>query len=102
MLLSSLTIIISLATFAHAHFQLQYPAARGPFVEDDEPNFCGFFFLLFVPTTSVLTLSPPTDGFTDAVSNRTTFPLGVAYFTFNSEHPAWSSQSFTIIGNRQP
>jgi hypothetical protein len=29
------------ATLVNAHFQLQYPQPRGPFNEDDEPNFCG-------------------------------------------------------------
>lgn len=30
-----------LATAVQAHFQMQYPIPRGPFVEDSEPTFCG-------------------------------------------------------------
>jgi len=55
---------------ASAHFQLQYPAPRGVFVEDNEPTFC--------------------DGYTDAVSNRTSFPLSNGVIQMNSEHPKWT------------
>ncbi|KAJ8508082.1 hypothetical protein ONZ45_g9604 [Pleurotus djamor] len=53
----------------NAHFQLQFPAPRGPFVEDDEPTFC--------------------DGFR-AVGNRTEFPLSGGFYSLNSEHPRWT------------
>ncbi|KAI6005082.1 hypothetical protein F5J12DRAFT_124376 [Pisolithus orientalis] len=59
-----------LATVVNAHFQLQYPIPRGPFVEDQEPTFC--------------------DGYTDAVSNRTVFPLANGVINLNSEHPQWA------------
>ncbi|KAI6045123.1 hypothetical protein EDC04DRAFT_2638572 [Pisolithus marmoratus] len=59
-----------LAAVAHAHFQLQYPVPRGPFVEDQEPTFC--------------------DGYTNAVSNRTVFPLANSVINLNSEHPQWT------------
>ncbi|TFK57431.1 hypothetical protein OE88DRAFT_1730798 [Heliocybe sulcata] len=63
-------IFSGLAAVVSAHFQLQYPAPRGPFVEDDEPSFC--------------------DGYINAVSNRTTFPLSNGVIELNSEHPSWT------------
>ncbi|KAI6136917.1 hypothetical protein F5141DRAFT_58213 [Pisolithus sp. B1] len=59
-----------LAAVANAHFQLQYPVPRGPFVEDQEPTFC--------------------DGYDNAVSNRTVFPLANGLINLNSEHPQWA------------
>ncbi|KAL5519027.1 hypothetical protein ACEPAH_710 [Sanghuangporus vaninii] len=67
-----LSALLALVTSSYAHFQLQFPEPRGPFVEDDEPNFC--------------------DGYTNAVDNRSTFPLGQGFITMNSEHPKWSIQ----------
>jgi len=61
---------LGLASVASAHFQLQYPVPRGVFVEDNEPNFC--------------------DGYTNAVSNRTVFPLNNGVISMNSEHPQWT------------
>ncbi|KAG2116958.1 hypothetical protein DEU56DRAFT_718277, partial [Suillus clintonianus] len=58
-------------TAAQAHFQLQYPIPRGPFVQDSEPTFC--------------------DGYTDAVNNRTVFPLSNGIINMNSEHPLWTA-----------
>lgn len=37
----SLLCISALLGIARAHFQLQYPIPRGPFVETNEVNFCG-------------------------------------------------------------
>ncbi|OCH96596.1 hypothetical protein OBBRIDRAFT_765503 [Obba rivulosa] len=59
-----------LLTVVSAHFQLQYPAPRGPFVEDQELTFC--------------------DGYANAVSNRTQFPISGGFFSLNSEHPQWT------------
>ncbi|KIM84564.1 hypothetical protein PILCRDRAFT_818139 [Piloderma croceum F 1598] len=70
MRLSAVATFLGLASAASAHFQMQYPAPRGPFVEDNEPSFC--------------------DGYTDAVSNRTTFPLTNGVIKMNSEHPTWT------------
>ncbi|TFY73217.1 hypothetical protein EWM64_g10795, partial [Hericium alpestre] len=68
-----LTVAAVLAVFASvatAHFQMQFPVPRGPFVEDDEPTFC--------------------DNYVHAVSNRSEFPLSGGFFTLNSEHPQWT------------
>ncbi|KAF8807189.1 hypothetical protein BYT27DRAFT_7189274 [Phlegmacium glaucopus] len=68
----SLHISVLLAFFtalANAHFQLQFPPPRGPFVEDNEPTFC--------------------DGY-NSVANRTQFPLSGGFFSLNSEHPKWT------------
>ncbi|KAI0670114.1 hypothetical protein C8Q78DRAFT_976624 [Trametes maxima] len=59
-----------LLTAVSAHFQLQYPAPRGAFVEDEEPTFC--------------------DGYANAVSNRTVFPTKGGKISLNSEHPQWT------------
>ncbi|KII93444.1 hypothetical protein PLICRDRAFT_35650 [Plicaturopsis crispa FD-325 SS-3] len=67
---TSFTIFAGLAAVANAHFHLQYPAPRGNFVEDDEPTFC--------------------DGYNNAVSNRTSFPLSGGFITLTSEHPSWT------------
>lgn len=48
------------------HFQLQYPAPRGPFVEPNEVNFC--------------------DSYPNVASSRTPYPLGLAPLELNSEH----------------
>ncbi|KAH7911217.1 hypothetical protein BJ138DRAFT_973749, partial [Hygrophoropsis aurantiaca] len=68
---STLALLTGLASIASAHFQLQYPTPRGPFVEDNEPNFC--------------------DGYNNAVNNRTTFPLSNGIINLNSEHPQWTA-----------
>ncbi|KDQ63868.1 hypothetical protein JAAARDRAFT_29920 [Jaapia argillacea MUCL 33604] len=64
-----LTLISSLVALVHAHFQLQYPIPRGPFVEDSEPTFC--------------------DGYANVTANRTVFPLNSAFIELNSEHTSW-------------
>ncbi|KDR84759.1 hypothetical protein GALMADRAFT_217823 [Galerina marginata CBS 339.88] len=69
---SSVVFLLALlAISVNAHFQLQFPAPRGVFVEDDEPNFC--------------------DGYLTPSTNRTEFPLSGGFFTLNSEHPSWTA-----------
>ncbi|KAJ7783532.1 hypothetical protein DFH07DRAFT_726859 [Mycena maculata] len=63
--------LASFFALANAHFQLQFPIPRGPFVEDSEPTFC--------------------DGYDDVTSNRTTFPLTGGFFSLNSEHTSWTA-----------
>ncbi|KAI0374384.1 hypothetical protein BV20DRAFT_961535 [Pilatotrama ljubarskyi] len=70
MRLATAAFLSALLTVASAHFQLQYPSPRGPFVEDKEPTFC--------------------DGYADAVSNRTVFPTKGGIFSLHSEHPQWT------------
>jgi len=41
MRLSTVSTFLGLASAVSAHFQMQYPDPRGPFVEDNEPSFCG-------------------------------------------------------------
>ncbi|KAL0950891.1 hypothetical protein HGRIS_007650 [Hohenbuehelia grisea] len=71
MIFASYLVAAGFAAVVNAHFQLQFPAPRGRFVEDNEPKFC--------------------DGFTSPVSNRTQFPLTGGFFTLNSEHPKWTA-----------
>ncbi|KAG2057144.1 hypothetical protein BDR06DRAFT_952272 [Suillus hirtellus] len=61
-----------LVTAVQAHFQMQYPIPRGPFVQDSEPTFC--------------------DGYNDAVNNRTVFPFSNGIINMNSEHPLWTAE----------
>ncbi|KAJ8588208.1 hypothetical protein M405DRAFT_820069 [Rhizopogon salebrosus TDB-379] len=70
-MLSSIVFATVLSTAVQAHFQLQYPIPRGPFVQDSEPSFC--------------------DGYNDAVDNRTVFPLSNGIININSEHPLWTA-----------
>ncbi|KAG9314651.1 hypothetical protein JVU11DRAFT_5456 [Chiua virens] len=70
MRLTSLAIVAASLGVATGHFQLQYPLPRGPFVQDSEPTFC--------------------DGYNNAVSNRTTFPISNGVIELNSEHPTWT------------
>ncbi|KIK97648.1 hypothetical protein PAXRUDRAFT_92813, partial [Paxillus rubicundulus Ve08.2h10] len=67
------------ATVANAHFQLQYPLPRGDFVEDQEPTFC--------------------DGYDNAATNRTVFPLSNGIINLNSEHPTWTAG--VIVSTKQ-
>ncbi|KAJ7107670.1 hypothetical protein C8R43DRAFT_852310, partial [Mycena crocata] len=64
-------VFASLIALANAHFQLQFPTPRGPFVEDDEPKFC--------------------DGYDTPAGNRTVFPLTGGFFSLNSEHESWTA-----------
>ncbi|KAJ7706428.1 hypothetical protein B0H17DRAFT_1037165 [Mycena rosella] len=70
MLASKSLVLASLIAYASAHFQLQFPPPRGPFVEDDEPNFC--------------------DGYAET-TNKTVFPLTGGFFSLNSEHTSWTA-----------
>ncbi|KAF8213308.1 hypothetical protein K438DRAFT_1803759 [Mycena galopus ATCC 62051] len=70
MLATTSLIFASFVALASAHFQLQVPVPRGVFVMDSEPTFC--------------------DGYDNAVSNRSTFPISGGYFVLNSEHTSWT------------
>lgn len=70
MRLVNFALLTGVITTVNAHFQLSYPPPRGPFVEDNEVNFC--------------------DSYVQAVSNRSEFPLSGGYVTLNSEHSSWS------------
>ncbi|KAJ7431790.1 hypothetical protein B0H11DRAFT_2128432 [Mycena galericulata] len=70
-MLASTLMFAGLIALANAHFQLEFPIPRGPFVEDNEPTFC--------------------DGYTNVTPNRTIFPLTGGFFTLNSEHPSWTA-----------
>ncbi|KIM52594.1 hypothetical protein SCLCIDRAFT_1223610 [Scleroderma citrinum Foug A] len=61
---------LALAAIANAHFQMQYPIPRGPFVQDSEPTFC--------------------DGYSNVTTNRTVFPLTNGVINLYSEHPKWT------------
>jgi hypothetical protein len=92
-MLSSIVFATVLSTAVQAHFQLQYPIPRGPFVQDSEPSFCGqpeIIYILFVDAHRIV------DGYNDAVDNRTVFPLSNGIININSEHPLWTGTSKEI------
>ena len=60
-------VLLALAATVVAHFQLESPPPRGPFVEDDEPTFC--------------------DGYTSVASPRVQFPLSTTNIVLNSGTP---------------
>ncbi|KAJ7683220.1 hypothetical protein B0H17DRAFT_1170000 [Mycena rosella] len=74
MLASQSLVIASFITLASAHFQLQFPLPRGPFVEAKEPTFC--------------------DGYDNETTNKTVFPLTGGFFSLNSEHTSWTAAVF--------
>lgn len=88
----SLVVLSALCAVASAHFQLQYPAPRGVFVEKDETTFCGTY-LLRTSVYSPLNLCS-LDNYPNAVDNRTLFPLSGGTISLNSEHPIWSRTCF--------
>ncbi|KDQ30567.1 hypothetical protein PLEOSDRAFT_1095975 [Pleurotus ostreatus PC15] len=64
--LYALGLIASFAGVANAHFRLLYPEPRGPFVSDQEPNFCG--------------------GYTNVTPNRTAFPISGGFYSIRTGH----------------
>ncbi|KAI0803055.1 hypothetical protein BC629DRAFT_1438146 [Irpex lacteus] len=68
---AAFVLLSGLVAAASAHFQLQFPPPRGPFVEKNEPTFCDAY--------------PPS-----ADANRTEFPLSGGFISLNSEHPLWT------------
>ncbi|KAK0208519.1 hypothetical protein DFS33DRAFT_1371912 [Desarmillaria ectypa] len=59
------------AGVTRAHFRLLYPEPRGIFVSDTEPDFCG--------------------GYTNAVSNRSQFPLSGGFFSLSTGHTGFTA-----------
>ncbi|EKM83405.1 hypothetical protein AGABI1DRAFT_110069 [Agaricus bisporus var. burnettii JB137-S8] len=70
----SALIVPTLALAVNAHFHLQSPEPRGPFVAASEPNFC--------------------DDYTHVTENRTDFPLNGGIISMNTGHPKWSAAIF--------
>ena len=44
---ATLVFLSGLVAAASAHFQLAFPPPRGPFVEKNEPTFCGKYTTLY-------------------------------------------------------
>lgn len=85
--------VLAFTLAVNAHFQVAFPGPRGPFVEDDEPNFCGMSLYNNQRDRSTKNwLLSTQDGFTQVTKNRTEFPLSGGFFSFNSEHPKWSGE----------
>ncbi|KAI0728637.1 hypothetical protein C8Q72DRAFT_367545 [Fomitopsis betulina] len=67
---ASAALLGGLISAVSAHFHLEYPGPRGPFVANSEPNFC--------------------DDYGEVTTNRTTFPLNNGHYLFKSGHPDWT------------
>jgi hypothetical protein len=83
-----------LTAVVNAHFQLQFPPPRGPFNAPDEVKFCGAsqtFATIYIIHSY---LSVP-DGYPNAASNRTLFPLSGGYITLKTGHPNWTCRSYS-------
>jgi len=57
MLFQHAVLLSAWVALVHAHFQLQFPSPRGPFVENDEPTFCGKIYKLIGNQTHIYILS---------------------------------------------
>jgi hypothetical protein len=86
---STFALLTSATTAVNAHFQLAYPAARGPFNAKNEVNFCGNVARL----SSIRILTFAADNYVDAVDNRAEFPISGGYVTLRSGHPNWNCAS---------
>ncbi|KAF9643645.1 hypothetical protein BDM02DRAFT_3123116 [Thelephora ganbajun] len=82
---SVLVTAFAAVSVVNAHFSITFPGVRGPFNEDNEPQFC--------------------DGYT-APANRTRFPLTNGFITWEASHGSWTigvllstSTSPTSFGN---
>ena len=84
-------LLFTLLTVVRGHFQMQFPVPRGPFVEPNEVNFCGEYIQAF--KCFVLKWTRSVDSYTEAVSNRSLFPLDNGFITLNSEHPQWTGNT---------
>ncbi|KAK0505916.1 hypothetical protein EDD18DRAFT_1325345 [Armillaria luteobubalina] len=93
MQLAFLGLLAFWAGIARAHFRLLYPAPRGVFVSDSEPNFCGEY-LVAVHDSFGNTAHFYPGGYTNAVSNRTGVLLSTA------QNPT-SFDNFTSNGEQQ-
>ncbi|KAI0085633.1 hypothetical protein BDY19DRAFT_964888 [Irpex rosettiformis] len=67
---SGLTFLLAYPVLALAHFHLQFPPPRGPFVADNESKYC--------------------DGYATTTENRTQFPLSGGFYSFHSGHQDWT------------
>lgn len=87
---SILSVLALFSGAANAHFHLNYPEPRGPFVGANEPNFCGrtWALKLWKPLPDLY----PIGGYTEVTSNRSTFPLSGGFFQIKQGHPNWSGR----------
>ena len=89
-------VLASVIAVVHAHFSVSYPAPRGPFVASNEVNFCGI-----VSPLSILRIHHfmpfLLDSYTNAVDNRTVYPMSNGVVTLESEHPNWNSQYSILL-----
>ncbi|EJD04042.1 uncharacterized protein FOMMEDRAFT_33917, partial [Fomitiporia mediterranea MF3/22] len=77
MAFKTLLSLVSLVTFASAHFSISYPEPRGVFVSADEVKFC--------------------DGYTNAANNRSDFPLSNGFIKLDNHHSEWTASVLISI-----
>lgn len=72
-------VLVAALSSAQAHYQLTYPAPRGPFSEDNEPiGPCATY---------------------NVTSNRTEFPLSKGFMEINSEHVQYTYSVHLVLNN---
>lgn len=91
MVTASLALVLALTASANAHFRLQYPLPRGPFVADDEVNFCGASLCRIL---SALRPNSILDNYIQATTNRSDFPLNGGFLSLISGHNQFVGASF--------
>ncbi|KAH8096691.1 hypothetical protein BXZ70DRAFT_945738 [Cristinia sonorae] len=79
MRVQSVAFLSTLLSVASAHFHLEFPPPRGPFVADAEVGFC--------------------DGYTNVTTNRTEFPLDGGFITWRAKAPEGWNFSVTASTN---
>lgn len=89
---SSVVAAFVAVSVVNAHFEVIFPATRGAFDEDNEPQFCGQCFLdgccWF---EQEIDSSERPGGYTEP-ANRTRFPLTSGYIVWNASHTQWTSE----------
>ena len=93
---SAVVTAFAAVSIVNAHFEISFPEVRGPFDEDNEPQFCGQCFLDgYCWFEQEPDASGRPDGYTDP-ANRTQFPLTNGFIVWDGSHPQWTSKLFFI------
>jgi len=89
---SSVVTAFAAVCVVNAHVEILFPATRGPFDEDNEPQFCGQCFLNgYRWFEQELNATGRPGGYTEP-ANRTRFPLTSGFIVWNASHTQWTSE----------
>lgn len=93
---SAVAAAFAAVSVVNAHFEISFPQVRGPFDDDNEPQFCGQCSLGgYGLLEQEFDTSGRTDGYTDP-ANRTPFPLTSGFIVWNGSHPSWTSELYFL------